>query len=71
MDKAGNRDMIGNNLAFVYIKGEMNKQFEPISRDLFNSGAITSLTRTNSPITDVWSGDDTYTWEGKRSEHAL
>jgi putative ABC transport system permease protein len=53
------------NLAFVYIKGEINKKYDAISRDLFNSGAITSLTRTNSPITDIWQGDDTYSWEGK------
>ena len=54
-----------NNLAFVYMKGDLDKKYDLVSRELYNSGAITSITRSNSPITDVWSGDDTYTWEGK------
>jgi putative ABC transport system permease protein len=53
------------NLAFVYIKGDMNKNFAAISHELYSSRAITSLSRSNSPITDVWTGDDSYTWEGK------
>ena len=53
------------NLAFVYMKGDLIKKFDLIKRELYNSGAITSITRTNSPITDVWDGDDSFTWEGK------
>jgi ABC-type antimicrobial peptide transport system permease subunit len=54
-----------SNLAFVYIKGDLQKNFQPFRHDLLNSGAVTSLTRSNSPITDIWTGDDSYTWEGK------
>lgn len=54
-----------HNLAFVYIKGDINKKYEPIQRDLYNSGAVSSVTRSNSPITDIWTGDDSYSWEGK------
>jgi ABC-type antimicrobial peptide transport system permease subunit len=34
------------------------------------SGAVTSVTRTNSPITDIWSVEDGYSWEGmKKGTH--
>jgi ABC-type antimicrobial peptide transport system permease subunit len=52
-------------LAFVYIKGEIRKNYEQIHRELINSGVATSITRTNSPITEIWSGDDGYSWKGK------
>jgi putative ABC transport system permease protein len=54
------------NLAFVYMKGDVNTKFNAIRNDLMNSGAITSITRSNSPITDTWNGDDSYEWEGKK-----
>jgi ABC-type antimicrobial peptide transport system permease subunit len=53
------------NLAFVYVKGDMIKNFEAIKKDLFAQNLITDITRTGSPVTDVWSGDDRYTWPGK------
>jgi hypothetical protein len=30
-----------------------------------NGGAVASVTRTNSPVTDIWSRDDSYQWAGK------
>lgn len=54
------------NLAFVYMKGDVNTKFNAIRYDLISSGAITSVTRTNSPVTDVWNGDDTYEWATKK-----
>jgi putative ABC transport system permease protein len=52
-------------LAFVYVKGDMSKNYRLIKNELLNSGLATSVTRTNSPVTDVWSNTDRYTWEGK------
>ncbi len=60
-DPGYNRD----HLAFVYVKGEMNKHYRAIKHELLSSGAVTSVTRTNSPITYTWSGNDSYTWTGK------
>jgi putative ABC transport system permease protein len=54
-----------DNLAFVYVKGDMIKNFEAIKKDLFAKNLITDITRTSSPVTDVWSGDDRYKWNGK------
>jgi putative ABC transport system permease protein len=54
-----------NHLAFVYIKGDIGRNYPLIKEELLKSGAITSLTRTNSPITDIWNNDDSYEWTGK------
>lgn len=53
------------NLEFVYVKGDMLKNYQLIKNELLNSGVATAVTRTSSPITDVWRGDDTFEWPGK------
>jgi putative ABC transport system permease protein len=63
-DPGYNRD----HLAFVYVKGEMNKKYELIKNDLLSSAAVTAVTRSNSPICYIWIGDDTYTWSGSGSD---
>jgi ABC-type antimicrobial peptide transport system permease subunit len=60
-DPGYNRD----HLAFVYVKGDMNKKYQFIKNELLRSGAVNAVTRSNSPITYTWSGDDSYTWQGK------
>lgn len=54
-----------NDLAFVYIKGDIKKHYAIIRDELINSGAVTGVTRTNSPITYIWSSSDDYEWKGK------
>ncbi|HEY4935309.1 MAG TPA: ABC transporter permease, partial [Puia sp.] len=62
-DPGYNRD----HLAFVYVKGEMNKKYELIKNDLLKSAAVTAVTRSNSPICFTWRGDDNYTWQGSKA----
>jgi putative ABC transport system permease protein len=57
-----------NHLAFVYVKGEMNKKYDLIKNDLLKSAAVTAVTRSNSPICYTWRGDDNYTWQGSSSK---
>ena len=59
-DPGYNRD----HLAFAYINGNTNKNYPLIRRDLLSSGAVTAVTRSNSPITYVWNGADNYKWQG-------
>jgi ABC-type antimicrobial peptide transport system permease subunit len=59
-DPGYNRD----HLAFAYVNGNVNSKYQLIRRDLLSSGAVTSVTRSNSPITYIWSGDDSYKWPG-------
>ncbi|MDB5089576.1 MAG: transporter permease, partial [Mucilaginibacter sp.] len=54
-----------NNLVYIYMKGNIQKNFASINDELVNSGVITSITRTNSPITDIWNNIDNYEWPGK------
>jgi putative ABC transport system permease protein len=60
-----------NNLAYIFLKGDMQKKYQIIKQELYSSGAITSVTRTNSPITDIWNGDDSYEWEGKNGSTSM
>jgi len=53
------------NLAFVYMKGDIAKNYPLIRRELIDRGLVTSITRTNSPVTDIWAVDDAYEWKGK------
>ncbi|GGB02896.1 ABC transporter permease [Puia dinghuensis] len=52
-------------LAFVYIKGDIARNFAPIRNDLLNSGVVSTLTRSDAPISEIWSWNDGYTWPGK------
>ncbi|MCG2615529.1 ABC transporter permease [Terrimonas sp. NA20] len=54
----------GNNLAYMYMKGRMKQNYPAIREELLASNAITDITRSNCPITDVWSNGDDYDWDG-------
>jgi ABC-type antimicrobial peptide transport system permease subunit len=60
-----------NNLAFVYIKGDIIKNYDLIRSDLLNSGTVTDITRSNSPITEIWVMNDSYQWQGKGEEQQV
>jgi ABC-type antimicrobial peptide transport system permease subunit len=58
-------------LAFAYVKGDMSKNYQLIKQELLNKGLATSVTRTNSPVTDIWSNTDRYSWEGKAADERV
>jgi putative ABC transport system permease protein len=60
-DPGYNRD----HLVFVYVKGDVNKKYQLIKNELLSKGIATAVTRSNSPITFTWNGNDDYTWQGK------
>ncbi|HKO80538.1 MAG TPA: ABC transporter permease [Chitinophagaceae bacterium] len=53
------------NLVYVYLRGDINKNYLLLRNELYNSGAIESVTRTNSPISFIWTADGTFEWQGK------
>ena len=59
------------NLAYVYIKGNTARNFEAIKHDLLQSGAVSSLMRTNSSINDTWTENEDYTWQGKNPSTSI
>lgn len=54
-----------DNLAYVYNKGDIEKNYSLIRNELVGSGTVTDITRTGSPIVHIWSTEDAYEWQGK------
>ncbi|MBE7176457.1 MAG: ABC transporter permease [Mucilaginibacter polytrichastri] len=73
IDYAQNRDSgyDRSNLAYVFMSGEMEKHYTPIRNELLNSGAVTGVTKTNSPVTQQWSDSWDYSWAGKNPNEKL
>lgn len=58
----------GNGLSYMYMKGKMEKNYPEIREELLKSGAITQITQSSCPITDVWSVGDNYDWKGRSKD---
>lgn len=54
-----------DNLAFMYVRGDVNKNFAVIKSELYKSGAIELVTRSNSPVTMMWTWDNEFEWPQK------
>ncbi len=59
------------NLAYMYIKGDIEKNYPVIKQELMASGAITTITRTNSSADDIWTAHDDYNWQGKNPSNSV
>lgn len=57
-----------NNLVFHPMTGDIHKNYELIKNELLSSGIATSITKTNSPLTQRWSNGWGQNWEGKDPE---
>jgi putative ABC transport system permease protein len=55
-------------LAFVYIKGDLAKNYPAIRTDLLNSHTVSTITRTDAPISEIWGWNNSYTWAGKEPQ---
>ena len=62
-----NRDMgyDPNNLIMLPASPDVNKNFAVIKQELLKTGMINAVTRTLSPITDIWWRSPAPDWEGK------
>jgi len=54
-----------NNLGYVYIQGNIPKNYELIKNELLNSGAVASVSKTQAPLTQNWSSGISMNWQGK------
>lgn len=57
-----------NNLIYVMINTpDLEKaKYETIRTDLLNSGAVEEVSKSSSPVTNVWSNSVGFSWEGKK-----
>jgi putative ABC transport system permease protein len=54
-----------DNLITIPASSDVNKNFTAIRQELLNTGMVNSLTRTMSPITEIWWRQPAPYWEGK------
>ena len=54
-----------NNLAYVFLEGDIPKNYELIKNDLLNSGIAISVNQTMAPLTQSWSSGFSLSWQGK------
>ncbi|MFN3849122.1 MAG: ABC transporter permease [Spirosomataceae bacterium] len=57
-----------NNLIYVMINTpDLEKaKYETIRTDLLNSGAVEEVSKSSSPVTNIWSNSVGFDWEGKK-----
>jgi len=53
-------------LVYTFLQGNNDKHFESIKNDLLNSGAVTSVTKSMSPITQRWADSWGFSWPGSK-----
>ncbi|MBD1385002.1 ABC transporter permease [Mucilaginibacter rigui] len=67
LDYAQNRD-VGykkNNLAYTFMQGNIEKNYQLIRNELLTSGAASAVTKTSAPMTEGWSDSWGFSWQGK------
>jgi hypothetical protein len=52
-------------LIYMFLDGDINKNFELIKQDLINSETAISVTKTSAPMTQGWSNTTGVEWQGK------
>ncbi|MBS1602168.1 MAG: ABC transporter permease [Bacteroidetes bacterium] len=67
IDYARNRDTgyDRGSLAYHFMTGDIEKNYEVIKQELLSSGAAVSVCKTSSPLTDNYSDTWGFQWEGK------
>lgn len=54
-----------NNLVYHFMSGDIKKNYQLIKNELLSKDVATSVTKTNSPLTERWSDGWGQNWEGK------
>ena len=54
-----------NNLAYIFIEGDIIKNYQLIKNDLINSGTAIAVSQTMAPLTQSWSSGMSLNWQGK------
>ncbi|HTE12591.1 MAG TPA: ABC transporter permease [Chitinophagaceae bacterium] len=56
------------NLGYVFIQGDIYKNYAIIKNELLNAGVATSISKTQAPLTQNWSSGISMKWQGKDAD---
>ncbi len=54
-----------NNLVYIFIEGDIPKNYPLIKNELLNSGTAVAVSQTMAPLTQSWSSGMSLNWQGK------
>jgi len=54
-----------NNLAYIFMEGDIPKNYQLIKNELMNSGTAIAVSQTMAPLTQSWSSGMSLNWQGK------
>jgi ABC-type antimicrobial peptide transport system permease subunit len=60
-----------NLLVSTDISGSLQQNYEPLKNEMLQSGMVTSVTKSSSPVTDIWGNQRIDNWEGKLPGESL
>lgn len=60
-----------NRLLMTYASGDLTKNYRVLKNELLQSGVISNVTMSSSPVTDVWSNQRVDDWPGKKPGESL
>ena len=58
-----------DHLVYVQMEGDVEKNYSSIKSELLDAGIASSVTKTNSPITESWSNSWGFEWKGKNEDN--
>jgi ABC-type antimicrobial peptide transport system permease subunit len=54
-------------LALQVTSGDFKGKFDVLRSELKNTGVVTEMAQSNSPLTDIWSNNTEFVWKGKQA----
>jgi len=57
-----------NNIIYTFIQGDVAKNYDVIRQSLLDNGAAVGITKSMSPITQVWSDSWGFSWQGSTED---
>ena len=54
-----------NRLLFTDASNDLNHSYDALKNDILQSGVVSSVTRSSSPVTDIWSNNGVGQWSGQ------
>ncbi len=56
-----------NRLLMTDVSSDLNRNYTALKNDLLQSGIVTNITKSSSPVTDIWSHNSIDDWPGKQA----